>query len=64
MEVNDGPNEWEAITSAYEREDDIRRMTVSVPGCFSPDAVSVVEPASAVCRRVLLDLLDATIKSG
>ena len=28
MEVNDGSNEWDAIMSAHEKEDEIRRMTV------------------------------------
>ena len=64
MEVNDGPSEWEAIASVYEREDEIRRMTVSVPGRFLPYALSAVEPALAVCRRIVLDVLDVTISSG
>ena len=28
MEVNDGRNEWDAIMSANEKEDEIRRLTV------------------------------------
>ena len=28
MEANDGSNEWDAIMSAHEKEDEIRRMTV------------------------------------
>ena len=28
MEVNDGPNEWAAIMSAQEKQDEIHRLTV------------------------------------
>ena len=34
MEVSDGPNEWDAIMSVQEKEDEIRRLTVSF-SCFS-----------------------------
>ena len=34
MEVSDGPNEWDAIMSVQEKEDEIRRLTVSFSFAF------------------------------
>ena len=50
MDVSDGPNEWDAIMSVQEKEDEIRRLTVSF-SCFSRlSAMSII--TGATCHEL------------
>ena len=46
MDVSDGPNEWDAIMSVQEKEDEIRRLTVSLSCSARPLFMSIITGAT------------------
>ena len=50
MDVSDGPNEWDAIMSVQEKEDEIRRLTVSFSSFSRLSAMSII--TWATCHQL------------